>query len=96
MQPLDKMREELVVGAREPRAEELGKSEEYKVPLESKEAPKLNIEELKTAKGVPKFWLTAMKNDKHLIEFIKEHDEPILTHLINVRHEILEENVIFI
>ncbi|XP_068674197.1 nucleosome assembly protein 1-like 1 [Montipora foliosa] len=36
-------------------------------------------------KGIPEFWLTAMKNVDTLAEMIQEHDEPILKHLLDIR-----------
>jgi len=36
-------------------------------------------------KGIPEFWLTAMKNVELIEEMIQEHDEPLLTHLIDVK-----------
>jgi len=36
-------------------------------------------------KGVPEFWLTAMKNVELIEEMIQEHDEEILKHLVDVK-----------
>lgn len=37
------------------------------------------------SKGIPEFWLTAMKNVEIIQEMIQEHDEPILKHLTDIR-----------
>ncbi|XP_015755298.1 PREDICTED: nucleosome assembly protein 1-like 1 [Acropora digitifera] len=37
------------------------------------------------AKGIPEFWLTALKNVDTLADMIQEHDEPILKHLQDIR-----------
>lgn len=36
-------------------------------------------------KGIPEFWLTAMKNVELIEEMIQEHDEAVLQHLIDVK-----------
>merc|ERR1712150_430660 len=36
-------------------------------------------------KGVPEFWLTAMKNVELIEEMIQEHDEDVLKHLTDVK-----------
>ena len=35
-------------------------------------------------KGIPKFWLTAMKNCRSICEYIEAHDEPVLEYLQDV------------
>lgn len=40
-------------------------------------------------KGIPNFWLTAMKNSNLLSGFIEEHDEPVLKFLENITVTIL-------
>ncbi|XP_065911631.1 nucleosome assembly protein 1-like 1-A [Dysidea avara] len=35
--------------------------------------------------GIPDFWLTVLQNAEMLTDMIKEHDEPLLSHLINVK-----------
>nr|XP_058964598.1 nucleosome assembly protein 1-like 1 [Pocillopora verrucosa] len=55
-----------------------------KVKIEDEE--KLETSELSDdVKGVPEFWLTAMKNVDLLADMIQEHDEPILKHLLDIR-----------
>merc|ERR1711993_71957 len=36
-------------------------------------------------KGIPEFWLTAMRNVELIEEMIQEHDEPILKHLTAIK-----------
>merc|ERR1739842_220037 len=36
-------------------------------------------------KGIPEFWLTAMKNVELIEEMIQEHDEEVLKHLTDVK-----------
>lgn len=43
----------------------------------------LNLDE--NTKGIPEFWLTAMKNVELIAEMIQEHDEEVLKHLTDVR-----------
>jgi nucleosome assembly protein 1-like 1 len=73
-----KKRSDIVNGLHEPcdnecqlSAEELEKM----VPMEGEEVEN----------GIPNFWLTVLKNVSELRSMIKEHDEPILEHLIDVR-----------
>lgn len=91
--PLDIKREEIVQGKRDPTQEELLKSEEYKIAIPTEVKPVINLEELKTSKGIPKFWLTALKNSPEISMNIKDYDEPILEHLTNIRHEQMDDNV---
>ncbi|XP_065675141.1 nucleosome assembly protein 1-like 1 [Hydra vulgaris] len=51
-----------------------------KEKLAEKVLSNLKVDE--NTKGIPEFWLTAMKNVEILSEMIQEHDEPILKHLI--------------
>ena len=80
-------------GRSDPVPEELSKLEEVKAPLATSEKPDLDLEELKSAKGVPGFWLTVMKNDAEVKMHIEPTDEPILKQLLNVRQELLQDNV---
>ncbi len=89
---MDHKREELVNGLREPEAEELAKLEEYKEPTAEKGKSELDVEQLKASKGFPQFWLKAMENSRILKHYIKEHDEPILKFLTNVKTERLNDN----
>jgi hypothetical protein len=91
---LDKQREEIVNGTRDPTPEELSKLEELKKPTEEKGEAEIDVEELKKTKGVPGFWLKAFQNDPEIETHIKEHDVPILKHITNIREELLGESVI--
>ena len=91
--PLDQKRHELVNGLRDPTSEELAKLPEYEKPIEKKDMPKLDLKELQASKGIPNFWLMAMGNSRAIKDFIQEHDKPILKHLIDIKPEILDENV---
>ena len=91
--PLDRKREELVNGLREPDAEELSKLEEYKNPTAEKSETELDIEQLKATKGIPDFWLKAMENNSTVSNCIEEVDKPILKYLTNIRTDMLEDNV---
>eukprot|EP00826_Nyctotherus_ovalis_P030881 TRINITY_DN2465_c0_g1_i15.p1 TRINITY_DN2465_c0_g1~~TRINITY_DN2465_c0_g1_i15.p1 ORF type:complete len:165 (-),score=49.25 TRINITY_DN2465_c0_g1_i15:521-1015(-) len=85
--PWDKRRDELVGGTRDPDEEELGALEEYKIPTAEKRSVNLDMDELKNTKGLPGFWLKAMKNNIEIASHIKQHDEPILKFLTNIRVE---------
>jgi nucleosome assembly protein 1-like 1 len=43
-------------------------------------------------KGIPYYWLSAMRNHYILDSLIEEHDVPILNHLENISSTILEDN----
>ncbi|CAF0752572.1 unnamed protein product [Brachionus calyciflorus] len=88
-EPLYEEREKIVTGVHEP-SEEEGKwalDEELAKDLEKKatitEAPE--SPEAADVKGIPEFWLHAMKSTEIIGEAIQEHDEPILKHLRDVR-----------
>jgi len=42
-------------------------------------------EKTEEVKGIPSFWLTIFKNVDMLSEMVQEHDEPILTHLQDIK-----------
>ena len=90
------MREEIVTGKRDPRPEELKNTSDFKKGEKEEDLPKIDLEEIKNSKGVAGFWLGALKNNPQIQEQIKEHDEPILKHLTNIKHELLEDNVFHI
>ena len=83
---------ELINGLREPDAEELSKLEEYKNPTAEKSETKIDVNQLKDAKGLPEFWLKAMEHDRILGSHVKEHDKPILKYMTNVTIEDLKDN----
>lgn len=43
-------------------------------------------------KGIPAFWLTIFKNVGMLADMVQEHDEPILTHLYDIKVKFLKSN----
>ncbi|KAH8919016.1 nucleosome assembly protein [Atractiella rhizophila] len=63
--------------------EESDDEEEEQEKPKSRRATKEEIE--KGPKGVPEFWLTAMKNHVGLSDLISERDEMLLKHLIDLR-----------
>jgi len=60
---------------------EEAKSEEEKIADEVMD--KLKLDE--NTKGIPEFWLTAMKNVETLSEMIQPHDEAILKHVTDIQ-----------
>lgn len=70
--------------------EQLNKGGEEKAESEKTEEEKL-ADGVKTlsfgedTKGIPEFWLTAMKNVEILEEMIQEHDEDVLKHLTDIK-----------
>ncbi|XP_031574966.1 nucleosome assembly protein 1-like 1 [Actinia tenebrosa] len=61
-------------------------STEVKDKVKVDDEEKVETEELtEDTKGIPEFWLTAMKNVDMISEMIQEHDEPILKHLQDLR-----------
>lgn len=55
-----------------------------KVEGEEKPAPPAHGFDENT-KGIPEFWLTIFKNVDLLAEMLQDHDEPILTHLTDIK-----------
>jgi len=91
--PLDKLRSELINGEREPSSEELKDIANYTVRNTiQKPMNGINVQELKTHKGIPKFWSKALQNSPNIKDFIFDYDIPILDHLINIYKEQLEGN----
>jgi len=90
-QPLYEKRLNIVKGTYEPTEAE-GKcafdgddnDEETKKAATEEKSNEQKKEEEKTV-GIPEFWLQVFKNSDVLSELIKEHDEPVLKHLIDVR-----------
>lgn len=99
MEPLNKKRTDIVVGAVEPTDEECNFPSDSEdddqdeaenetngdVKKVKKEKPEEEeSEEDKNVKGIPEFWLTILKNVELISENIQEHDEPILAHLNDI------------
>ncbi|KAF8786355.1 nucleosome assembly protein 1-like 1 [Argiope bruennichi] len=47
-------------------------------------------------KGIPEFWLTALKNAPAIADMIEEYDEPILKHLIDIKAETYKDPMSFL
>ena len=91
--PLYEKRAKIVNGISEPSEEEVQAGE--KDDEENEQATKSEGgEDTKAAadlKGVPEFWLSAMKNQVSLAELITDRDEAALRHLTDIRMEYLEK-----
>ncbi|KAF2795295.1 NAP-domain-containing protein [Melanomma pulvis-pyrius CBS 109.77] len=89
--PLYQARAKIVNGASEPTEEQV-KVGETKDEDDDDEAPEeeLNTDEGKDVKGIPEFWLSAMKNQISLAEMITDRDEPALKQLTDIRMEYLD------
>lgn len=87
--PLYQKRATIVNGAAEPTAEEIkaGEEDEEQDEVESVE----KSEEALDVKGIPEFWLSAMKNQVSLAEMITDRDEAALKDLTDVRMEYLDK-----
>ncbi|CAF1646789.1 unnamed protein product [Adineta ricciae] len=91
-QPLYEKRLNIVKGAYEPTEAEVKcafdgdeADEEAKKAEETGEKSDEQKKEEEKTVGIPEFWLQVFKNSDILAELIKEHDEPVLKHLIDVR-----------
>lgn len=89
--PLYESRAKIINGSTEP-SEEQVKAGETKDDDEDDEEPKeeANKDEGKDVKGIPEFWLSAMKNQISLAEMITDRDEGALKSLTDVRMEYLD------
>ncbi|EHL01698.1 NAP-like protein [Glarea lozoyensis ATCC 20868] len=88
--PLYQKRAQIVNGAAEPTAEEIKAGEEDEEPSESDPAEK-EEESAVDVKGIPEFWLSAMKNQVSLAEMITDRDEAALKDLVDVQMEYLDK-----
>jgi nucleosome assembly protein 1-like 1 len=92
--PLYQTRAKIVNGAAEPSDEQVKVGEEMDAEDdeddEDKPETELNKDEGKDVKGIPEFWLSAMKNQISLAEMITDRDEAALKHLTDVRMEYLD------
>ena len=89
--PLYEKRAKIVNGQTEPTEEEIeaGKDENKEEETEKTE-PAEESTSTEPAKGVPEFWLSAMKNQISLAELITDRDEEALRSLTDVRMEYLD------
>lgn len=93
--PLYEKRAKIVNGEIEPTDAEVeaGKDEDEDEDKEEadKDQDKDEAEPAEPAKGIPEFWLSAMKNQISLAELITDRDEEALRFLTNVRMEYLDQ-----
>jgi nucleosome assembly protein 1-like 1 len=95
-QPLYAQRLQITSGKYEPNDEECNFPEEsdaayellHKARAENKGS---EGDEADSLKGIPQFWLTAMKNVGVLAEMIENHDEPVLQYLENISVELVPQ-----
>jgi nucleosome assembly protein 1-like 1 len=90
--PLYQARAKIVNGAQEPSDEQvkIGEQEDEDDEDEEKPETELNKDEGKDVKGIPEFWLSAMKNQISLAEMITDRDESALKSLTDIRMEYLD------
>ncbi|KAF3042201.1 hypothetical protein E8E12_009336 [Didymella heteroderae] len=91
--PLYEQRAKIVNGSTEPTEEQVKIGEQQDEDDEDDEEAgekELNKDEGKDVKGIPEFWLSAMKNQISLAEMITDRDEAALKHLTDVRMEYLD------
>jgi nucleosome assembly protein 1-like 1 len=92
-QPLFERRREIIAGQVEPTDAEVKAGEDQSVkddpdsiPFSQLEITDEDTEAGKDMKGIPEFWLTALRNHVDIAELITERDEPVrkLLHTFNV------------
>ncbi|PSS02435.1 nucleosome assembly protein [Coniella lustricola] len=95
--PLYQKRAEIINGNAEPTEQEIAEGEEDDEQEEDDEeetkpesAEKEEAASNENVKGIPEFWLSAMKNQISLAEMITDRDEGALKHLVDIRMEYLE------
>jgi nucleosome assembly protein 1-like 1 len=88
--PLYQKRATIVNGTAEPTAAEIEAGEEDEERDETESAQKPS-EEVSDVKGIPEFWLSAMKNQVSLAEMITDRDEAALKDLTDIRMEYLDK-----
>jgi nucleosome assembly protein 1-like 1 len=88
--PLYQKRATIVNGLAEPTAEEVKAGEEDEEEQGEAE-PAEKSEDASDIKGIPEFWLSAMKNQVSLAEMITDRDEAALKDLTDVRMEYLDK-----
>ncbi|CAG8509482.1 8295_t:CDS:2 [Acaulospora morrowiae] len=95
--PLYEKRSKIIRGDVEPSDEEIATGaaleEAEKKEDEEKPAREEKVQEIVVGpvKGIPEFWLTAMKNLVTIAEIITERDEEALKHLIDIRMSYLQK-----
>jgi nucleosome assembly protein 1-like 1 len=90
--PLYQDRQKIVTGGKEPTAEQVEIGEKKDEDDDEEETPEeeINKDEGADIKGIPEFWLSAMKNQISLAEMITDRDEAALKHLTDIRMEYLD------
>jgi nucleosome assembly protein 1-like 1 len=90
--PLYEKRAKIINGDNEPTDAEVeaGKEEDEEDTEGTKTEAKEESESTEAAKGIPEFWLSAMKNQISLAELITDRDEEALRHLTDIRMEYLD------
>lgn len=90
--PLYEKRAKIISGALEPTDAEVkaGESEDDTKEESDASGPKVEDVTAEVAKGIPEFWLSAMKNSS-LAETITDRDEAPLKHITNIRMEYLDK-----
>ncbi|KAJ3064380.1 hypothetical protein HDU98_012212 [Podochytrium sp. JEL0797] len=88
-QPLFDKRAKIIAGDLEPTETEATREPEDE---EDEEAVDTSAPVDKATKGIPEFWLTALKTHHALSEFITEKDEEALKSLINIKYAYLPDN----
>ena len=71
---------------------EIKELKEYKNPTEETKETKLDVEELKTSKGLPGFWAKAMKNNSIISTYLRDPDLPILNFVTDIYSERMKGN----
>ena len=79
---LNKKRKDIISGEVEPNDEEC----DFTLDLDSDQELSDNSNEIldNQIKGIPGFWLIAMKNVRQISDWIEAHDEPVLYHLKHI------------
>lgn len=90
--PLYEKRAKIVNGGAEPSEEEVKAGEQVDEDHEHNEASaeEKNEDAGENVKGIPEFWLSAMKNQISLAEMITDRDEGALKHLTDIRMQYLD------
>ncbi|KAM0479366.1 hypothetical protein ACHAPX_004577 [Trichoderma viride] len=93
--PLYEKRSEIINGKVEPTDEEVKRGdedqEEEAEAAEPAEEAAQPDDLAEAVKGIPEFWLSAMKNQVTLAEMITDRDEAALKHLTDIRMEYLDK-----
>ncbi|WFD44949.1 histone chaperone [Malassezia psittaci] len=100
--PLYDRRKEIILGKAEPTSSEVESGEAVDGDQDDEEDDEQTKQSTKSLadisirsdapKGVPEFWLTALKNHVALSEIITERDESALKHLVDVRLSYLDSS----